>query len=147
MLKKILLLCFLCTQAQAFALTPALRPENLMHIKNLPELHKMVKNLKTEKQLKTNCLLQLKNKKVPIFCYQWLKNKKSNKIQFVISYLDEKCIESLKFLKNLKIITQMMAEKSLTSICKNQLKKKKQILEYQLRDHHPEKVLKWYLNF
>ncbi len=118
-----------------------------MHTKNLPELHKMVKNLKTEKQLKTNCLLQLKNKKVPFFCYQWLNNQKSNKRQFVISYLDEKCIESLKYLKNLKIITKMIAEKSLTVTCKNQLKKKRQVLEYQLRDKHPEEVLKWYLNF
>ena len=118
--------------------------EVLMRARSLEELQIMIKKTKTEKQLKTSCLLQLKSKKVPIFCYQWLKNQKTSNKSLVLSYLDEKCVENSQSLKNLEHTARISADDSLSLACKNHLKKKKHVLEYQLRDRAPEKLLKWY---
>ena len=118
--------------------------ESWMHAQNITELKQIIQQTNIQKQLKTTCLFQLKTNKVPTYCYKWLSYQTDNPKTYVLSYLNEKCQERSTQIKELQRISQILTNPHLSSQCRNQLKSKKQILEYQLRDKPGRQLLKWY---
>lgn len=118
--------------------------ESWMHAQNISELKQIIQQTNIQKQLKTTCLFQLKTNKVPTYCYEWLSHQKKHYKTHVLSYLNEKCQERTAQLTELQQISQILTNSYLSPQCRNQLKNKKQILEYQLRDKPGKQLLKWY---
>ncbi len=139
MLQKLLIVIFFT--GLIFS-TPA--NEKGMKSKSLSEFHQFIRIEQNEKKIKTLCLLQLKRKKIPTYCYRWLKNQNSRKKKPIWSYLNEKCLEFSKNLKNLEYIEHVLQNFFLPPTCQIPLQNKKRNLEYQLRDQAPKKLLKWY---
>ncbi len=118
--------------------------ETWMQAKNITELKQFIQQTNRQKQLKTTCLFQLKTNKIPTGCYEWLSFHNNHHKTHALSYLDEKCQELSAKLKQLPKISQIMTNQHLSPYCRKQLKNKKLILEYQLRDKPSEQLLKWY---
>lgn len=112
--------------------------------RNIYELEQMIQEQKIKKELQLLCQLQLNKKVVPWACYEWIRKKPKEKNKFFLSYLNEKCAEFSIFLKTTEIIKKILQQKNLSAFCRQIIAKQKNVIEYQLRDHSPANILKWY---
>lgn len=106
-----------------------------MKANNLSELHQLIKNQKKSENLKLLCFFQLKKKKIPVACYERMKETFLDEQKQFLAYLNEKCKEFSVFLKNPQKITQILNSKYLSPFCRKTVRQQKKMIEYQLRDH------------
>ena len=137
-------------------------PERWMQATSQKALQQEIQKEQLEKKQRTLCLLQIKKKQVPYSCYEWSSRffipkkgratKAPSRIfldsirskQAFLNYLNEKCQSFAPNLKDLQKISFILKIKAIHPFCRKQVKKQKQIREYQLRDESPEKLLKWH---
>ena len=119
--------------------------EQWMRAGDLKEFELIIQKQERQKELKTLCVLQLKKKIVPHFCYEWLQYKSQKQKNSFLPYLNEKCQEFSTSLKNPKKIKEILQNShQLNHFCYKILYKQKKRIEYQLRDQNPSYILRWH---
>ncbi len=122
-----------------------LASDKLIASKNFYEFYQNLKKQKTKKRLEISCFFQLENKKVPYSCYELVEREYSPRgKKSAFRYLNEKCQDFSAHLQQIKRITFMMKNEYLSVFCLEQLKKRKTVLEYQIRDRSGRYFFDWY---
>ena len=168
--KKSFFIWFLFLWSVVFVPVVVGGPEQWMRASSQKALKKQIQKEERAEKLKMLCFLQLKKKQSPYFCYEWLNsvsakggkglaNKAPKAIMVLfedkvspsfrshkafLMYLNERCQNFASNLKDLKKIVSILQMKSVSAFCRKQIEKQKQILEYQLRDKSPKKLLNWH---
>ena len=121
--------------------------ENWLKARTVQELDQMMERGRNQEYLKTFCLLQLRKNKIPGACYQWMVQKKlvKERKSHLFSYLDERCQVALLKEPSLKSVNQALKIHELSSFCRKNLEKRREIMEYRLRDSAPSQLFHWYL--
>lgn len=146
MQKKLALFLFSITTLLTFGMICLADIETLIATQNQQELEKYIYENHHDFFIKTSCLLQLKNKKIPFTCYEWFsKFLRPSLQQESTVFLDEKCLELASSLKHLEEITHIIRNPYISSTCSKKLQEVKSVLIYQLRDQPVEKFLQWHL--
>ena len=122
--------------------------ERLLATSSPQELRHHLQNSNQVRVLKIRCLLDLKKSRPPVACYQWLHSLSSVSLKTrseLIHYLDEKCQQSVLFLKSPHKAALWLKTKGLSPFCLHKIQEALRVLIYQLRDQKPRHILQWHL--
>ena len=113
--------------------------QGVMKTQSLEELYLLrFKNVNSNYEIQL-CQKQLEKSQIPHSCYKIRSLKKNQKFQ---TYVDEKCQDLTLEQISLKTVSSALNNPDLSSLCRQILKEKEKILQYQQRDDPSQKDLK-----
>ena len=113
--------------------------------RNKEELEQIINSQKKQEELKVFCELQIRKKKVPWACYEWIQKRPSSEKEFFLSYFNEKCGEFSRGLKNFRQIKKILQQKNLSDFCRKKVRRQKNRLKYKMRDRPFSEIRRWHL--
>ena len=113
--------------------------QGVMNAQSLEEFYlSRFKNVNTNYEIQL-CQKQLEKNKIPHSCYKIHSLKKNQKFQ---TYVDEKCQDLTLEQISLKTVSSALSNPDLSPFCRQILKEKEKILQYQQRDNPSQNTLK-----
>ena len=113
--------------------------QGVMKTQSLEEFYLLrFKNVNSNYEIQL-CQKQLEKNQIPYSCYKIRSLKKNQKFQ---TYINEKCQDLTLEQISLKTVSSALNNPDLSPLCRQILKEKEKILQYQRRDNLSQKDLK-----